>query len=98
KMKANLERILEKATAKKMKVLIGGMLAPAAVGEEYQREYVNAYSDRAKKYDTAFLPFMREGVARDKKLHQADGINPNAAGTEIMTENIYRTLKPILEN
>jgi len=97
KMKANLEKILEKATAKKMKVLICGMLAPAAVGEEYQRDYVNAYSDLAKKYDTAFLPFMLEGVALDKKLNQADGIHPNAAGTEIMTENIYRTLKPILE-
>jgi acyl-CoA thioesterase-1 len=96
-MKANLEKILEKAKAKKMKVLICGMLAPASVGEEYQRDYINAYSELSKKYDTAFLPFMLQDIALDKKLNQADGIHPNAAGTKIMTENIFNALEPLLE-
>jgi acyl-CoA thioesterase-1 len=96
-MKANLEKILEKAKAKKMKVLICGMLAPVSVGEEYQRDYINAYSELSKKYDTAFLPFMLQDIALDKKLNQADGIHPNAAGTKIMTENIFNALEPLLE-
>lgn len=96
-MKANLEKILEIAKEKNMKVLICGMLAPASVGEEYQRDYINAYSELSKKYDTAFLPFMLQGVALDKSLNQADGIHPNAAGSKIMTENIYTALQPLLE-
>jgi acyl-CoA thioesterase-1 len=96
-MKANLEKILEKAKTKKMKVLICGMLAPASVGKEYQRDYINAYSELSKKYDTAFLPFMLQDIALDKKLNQADGIHPNAAGTKIMTENIFNALEPLLE-
>lgn len=97
RMKANLETILEKAKEKKMKVLICGMLAPASVGEEYQRDYISAYSELSKKYDTAFLPFMLQDVALDKTLNQADGIHPNAKGTVIMTDNIYRSLRPLLE-
>lgn len=97
RMKTNLEKILEKAKEKDMKVLICGMLAPSTVGEEYQRDYINAYGELAKKYETVFLPFMLQGVALDKKLNQADGIHPNAAGTKIMTENIYQALEPLLE-
>ncbi len=96
-MKANLEKILEKAKEKNMKVLICGMLAPASVGEEYQRDYVNAYSELSKKYDTAFLPFMLQGVALDRTLNQADGIHPNAKGTVIMTDNIFKAVEPLLE-
>jgi lysophospholipase L1-like esterase len=35
-------------------------------------------------------------VALKRELNQADGIHPNAAGTKIMTENIYKALKPML--
>lgn len=97
RMKANLEKILEKAKEKKMKVLICGMLAPASVGEEYQSDYINAFVELSKKYDTAFLPFMLQDVALDKTLNQADGIHPNAKGAVIMTDNIYKALQPLLE-
>ncbi len=97
KMKQNLRNILEKAKAKKMKVLICGMLAPSSVGLDYQRDFINTFGELSKEYDTAFLPFMLTGVALDKKLNQADGIHPNAEGTKIMTDNIYEKLKPLLQ-
>ncbi|QQS41126.1 MAG: arylesterase [Acidobacteriota bacterium] len=96
KMKENLDRIIRKAKAKNVEVLFCGMLAPPAVGEEYQREYVNAFADLATEHDVPFVPFLLENVALNKELNQADGIHPNAKGTVIMTDNIYKELRPML--
>ena len=96
KMKRNLAQIIEKAQSKNVKVLLCGMLAPPNVGADYQREYVNTFPDLADKYKVEFLPFLLENVALNKNLNQADGIHPNADGARIMTDNIYKELKPML--
>lgn len=96
RMKKNLATIIEKAQAKNVKVLLCGMVAPPAMGSDYERDFRNAFPDLADKYKVAFLPFLLEGIALKKELNQADGIHPNAEGTRLMTENIYRELKPLL--
>jgi acyl-CoA thioesterase I len=98
KMKENLAKIIEKAQAKKVNVLLCGMLAPPSVGAQYQRDYTAAFPDLATKYKVAFLPFLLENVALNKDLNQADGIHPNAKGAESMNENIYKVLKPMLKS
>lgn len=97
RMVENLDKIILKARSKDVEVLFCGMLAPPSVGEEYQRAYVNAFADLATKHDLRFVPFLLDKVALDKDLNQADGIHPNAKGTVIMTDNIYKELKPMLE-
>jgi acyl-CoA thioesterase-1 len=96
KMKANLGKILKKAKGKNVKVLFCGMLAPNAMGADYQRDYMNAFPDLADEYDVEYLPFLLEGIALDKKLNQPDGIHPNAEGEKIMTDTVYKALKPLL--
>lgn len=95
-MKRNLAKIIEKAQAKNIKVLLCGMLAPPALGAEYQRTYTAAFPDLADEYKVEFLPFLLENVALVKELNQPDGIHPNAAGEKIMTDNVYKALKPLL--
>lgn len=97
KMKSNLEKIIKKAKAKNIKILLCGMLAPPSVGANYQKTYNNAFPDLADEYDLAYLPFILENVAMDKKLNQADGIHPNAEGEKIMVENVYKELKKMLD-
>ncbi len=96
KMRSNLEEMIKKAKARNIKVLLCGMLAPPAMGADYQRDYNMAFPDLANKEKVEFLPFLLENVALKKELNQADGIHPNAEGTRIMTDNIYRALKPML--
>ncbi len=96
KMRNNLDGIIRKAKQKNVKILLCGMLAPPSMGAEYQREYTAAFPDLADKYDVAYLPFLLEGIALQRELNQADGIHPNAEGTRLMTENIYKELKPLL--
>lgn len=97
KMKENLAKIIQKAKAKRVKVLLCGMLAPPTMGSDYQRDYTNAFPDLADEYKVEFLPFLLDGIAMKKELNQADGIHPNADGTKIMTENIFNALKPLLK-
>ena len=97
KMKSNLDQIIRKAKARGLKVLLCGMLAPPTMGAEYQREFMTAFPDLASEHKVTYLPFMLENIALNKELNQADGIHPNAEGARIMTENIYRALKPLLQ-
>ncbi len=98
KMKENLGTIIKKAKSKNVKVLLCGMLAPDTMGAQYQRDYVMAFPDLASEHKVEFLPFVLENIALKKELNQADGIHPNAEGSKIMTDNIYKSLKPMLEN
>ena len=96
KMKSNLDKIIRKAKAKDIKVLLCGMLAPPSMGAEYQQSFTMVFPDLASEHKVAFLPFLLENVALKKELNQADGIHPNPAGAKIMADNIYKALKPLL--
>ncbi len=96
RMKDNLSKIIQKAKAKNIRVLLCGMLAPPTMGAEYQRDYTMAFPDLAEEHEVEFLPFLLEGVALNKNLNQADGIHPNAEGEKVMTDSIYKTLTPML--
>jgi acyl-CoA thioesterase I len=97
KMKENLDKIIRRAKARNIEVLLCGMLAPPTAGSDYSREFTMAFPDLAEEHDIEFLPFLLEGVALKKELNQPDGIHPNAEGEKIMTENVYRALRPMLE-
>ncbi|HEV8159250.1 MAG TPA: arylesterase [Pyrinomonadaceae bacterium] len=98
KMKENLSKIIKRAKAKNIKVLLCGMLAPPTMGAQYQRDYVSAFPDLASEYAVEFLPFLLDGIALNPKLNLPDGIHPNAEGAKIMTTNIYTALKPLLKD
>jgi acyl-CoA thioesterase I len=90
-------QIIRKAKAKNLKVLLCGMLSPPTMGAQYQRDFMLAFPDLASTHKVEFLPFLLENVATIKTLNQADGIHPNPEGEKIMTENVYKALKPMLE-
>lgn len=96
KMKENLDKIIRKAKAKNLKILFCGMLAPPTMGSQYQRDFLKAFPDLATEHKVEFLPFLLDNVATVKELNQADGIHPNAEGERIMTDNVYKALKPLL--
>lgn len=95
-MKKNLDQIIRKAKAKNLKVLLCGMIAPPTMGSEYQKAFTMAFPDLASEHKVEFLPFLLDNVALKKELNQADGIHPNAEGEKLMTDNVYRALKPML--
>jgi acyl-CoA thioesterase-1 len=96
-MKQNLDKMIRKARAKNVEVLLCGMLSPRSMGAQYQADYINAFRDLANEHEIEFMPFIMLGIALDPKLNQQDGIHPNAEGEKIMTDNVYKALKPLLK-
>ena len=96
KMKTNLDEMIKKAQARNIKVLLCGMLAPPTMGADYQRDFNAAFPDLAAERKVTFLPFILENIALKKELNQADSIHPNADGEKIMTDNVYKELRPLL--
>jgi acyl-CoA thioesterase-1 len=81
---ANLDAIIVKLKARKIKMLLTGIMAPRNLGPDYGREFDAIYPRLAKKHGVAFYPFFLDGVAAQLPLNQADGIHPNEKGTSII--------------
>lgn len=97
KMKTNLARIIERARARGIRVLLAGMEAPTNAGPEYRKEVHEAYLELAENPDVEFIPFFLDRVAGIQSLNQSDGVHPNAEGTRVVTETVYRALRPMLD-
>ena len=94
--RAALTDIIQRLKARKIAVMLCGMLAPPNYGADYAARFNSIYPDLAKKFDVALYPFFLEGVAADAKLNQADGIHPTAAGVDIVVGNIMPTVEAFL--
>jgi len=96
-MKSNLDKIIERAQAKGVTVLLAGMYAPTNAGAEYQREVQEAFQSLARERKVTLIPFFLDRVAGVESLNQTDGIHPNAEGTRIVADTVYNALRPLLD-
>jgi len=93
----NLAQIIERSKQRGARVLLAGIYTTTNAGREYQREIHEAFQSLAREHGVPLIPFFLEGVAGRAELNQDDGIHPNAEGTRIVADNVYRHLKPLLE-
>jgi acyl-CoA thioesterase-1 len=91
--RAALTDILARLKARKVAVLLCGMLAPPNYGSDYSARFNAIYPDLAKSFGVPLYPFFLEGVAADARLNQADGLHPTAEGVDVIVKNIL----PIVE-
>lgn len=94
----NLESIIEKVKEKypECKILLAGMMVPPNMGQEYSDSFQKIYPDLANKYDIPLIPFLLEGVAGNPELNLEDGIHPTPEGHQILAENVWTRLVPLL--
>jgi acyl-CoA thioesterase-1 len=96
-MKENLGEIIDHASARNVKVLLAGMYAPTNTGADYQREVRDAFQSLAREHEVIFIPFFLDQVGGIASLNQEDGIHPNAEGTRIVAETVFKAIRPELE-
>ena len=96
-MRANLATILSASRRAQARVLLVGMRMPPNYGETYTRQFAQVYVDLARKYKTALVPFLLEGMADRRALFQADDMHPTAAAQPIILENVWKALVPLLK-
>ncbi len=95
--RTNLEAIIQKFQAAHVTVLLVGMMVPRNLGPEYITAFEKIYPDLAKKYDLPFMPFLLQDVALEKDLTISDGMHPNAPGYQIVAENVWKYLEPLMK-
>jgi acyl-CoA thioesterase-1 len=87
---------VKRLKARKIAVMLCGMLAPPNYGRDYAAQFNSIYPDLAKTFDVPLYPFFLDGVATDRRLNQADGIHPTAEGVDIIVKNILPTVQAFL--
>lgn len=98
-LRTNLERIVARIRAAQpgAKVLLAVMEAPPNLGTRYTGRFRNAYQDVASKENLTLVPFLLDSVAGRAELNQSDGVHPNERGERVVAENVWRSLRPVVE-
>ena len=95
-LKDNLARIIQRAQARGVAVVLTGMEAPPNWGDEYTRAFHDVYPALASQYHVALVPFLLDGVAGIDRLNQRDGMHPTAEGDRIVADTVWRVLQPVI--
>ena len=97
--RANLRAIIGKVKAARpaARILLVQMEAPPNLGAKYTDAFRAMYQDVAKEAGVSVMPFLLEGVAGVTALNQQDGIHPNERGEQIVANNVWAALEPVLK-
>ena len=91
-----LTDILTRLKARKIAVLLCGMVAPPNYGADYSARFNAIYPDIAGQFGVPLYPFFLEGVAAETRFNQADGLHPTAEGIDVIVKNILPTVEAFL--
>jgi len=97
--KATIGQILTRIAKERpeARVVLVQMEAPTNLGAEYTRAFHAMFPVLAKVHGVTLMPFLLDGVAGRAALNQGDGMHPNLEGERKVTENVWRTLEPLLK-
>jgi len=94
--RAALTDILTRLKARKIAVLLCGMVAPPNYGSDYSARFNAIYPELAKSFGVPLYPFFLEGVATEARLNQPDGLHPTAEGVDVIVKNILPMVEAFL--
>jgi acyl-CoA thioesterase I len=94
--RAALDAILRRLKQRGIPVLLCGMLSPPNLGADYARAFNAIYPDLARTYDAVLYPFFLDGVAGQRRLDQADGLHPTAAGVDVIVAGILPKVEELI--
>jgi len=96
-LESNLSKMITLSQNNKASVLILGMQLPPNYGPAYTKAFSNVYLSVSKNKRTALLPFLFTGFESDLSLFQKDRIHPNVDAQELILNNVWPTLLPLLK-
>ena len=98
--KTNLQAIVDRTKQKypQARLVIAGMQMPPNMGADYTAAFARLFPDLARANQASLIPFLLEGVGGKPELNLPDQIHPTAEGHRIVAENVWKILRPVLEN
>jgi acyl-CoA thioesterase-1 len=96
---ANLQAILDSVKTRypSAKLILAGMQIPPSMGADYATAFRNLFPKLAAQNNAALIPFLLQNVGGNPQLNQADGIHPTARGHQLVAENVWEVLGPLLK-
>jgi acyl-CoA thioesterase-1 len=85
---ANLEQIIRRLKARRIAVVLAGLIAPRQIGTGYAHDFDAVFPAVARETGALLYPDLLAGVARNPALNQADGVHPNATGAAIIAARL----------
>ena len=97
-IRKNLGAIISKTTGRypEVKVVVAGIRIPPNYGIRYVRGFGDLFAEVAAGHGALLIPFLLEGVGGRPDLNFPDGIHPNRRGQEIVAENVWKIIEPLL--
>ena len=95
-IEANLKRLIEQGQQAGAQVLLLGMRIPPNYGARYSDGFYQLFSAAASATESAYLPFLLEGVGGVPGMMQADGLHPNQRAQQRLLDNSWSVLAPLL--
>lgn len=94
----NLQAIIDTVREKNpnVEIILAGMQIPPNMGPDYTSEFREVFPELARENDLHLIPFLLEGVAGNAELNQQDGIHPTAEGYDIVAQNVWEVLEPVI--
>lgn len=96
--KKNLQAIIDKVKISNpnVQIVIAGMMLPPNMGQQYTSQFRDVFPALARANNATLIPFLLQGVGGEAKFNQQDGIHPTPEGHEIVAQNVWTVMKPIL--
>lgn len=94
--KINLARMIGASKSVGAKVLLIGMRIPPNYGPEYTQGFERNYTDLAKQFDVALLPFLLQPIASERANFQNDNLHPVASAQPKLRDHVWTALEPLL--
>ena len=77
-------------------IVLAGMEAPPNLGADYTDRFRAVYRELAREKDVHLIPFLLQDVGGIARLNLPDGIHPNVEGQQIVAENVWAVLGPLV--
>ena len=96
---ANLQAILDSVKTRypSAKLVLAGMQIPPSMGADYSIAFRAIFPKLAVANHAALIPFLLQNVGGIPQLNQGDGIHPTAEGHQLVAENVWQVLAPLLQ-
>ncbi len=95
-IRKNLQEMIERLKSANIPLVLLGITLPPNYGADYVKSFTAMYGDLAKKYNLRLVPFLLINVYRHPEMMQNDGIHPNGRGNEIVAQDVFKLIHPLL--
>lgn len=94
---SNLRDMITRSQKAGAKVLLVGMRLPPNYGRDYNTRFEAIFPKLAAAHRTGLVKFFFEGFAEKIELFQSDRIHPSVKAQPLLLDNIWPTLKSMLD-